>query len=503
MLAHNYCASRAEEAYRKIKRFAKKDSVKISDVARHYRKLCNKIIQFGGVQKTQSTSNRDSAQYGFTKMNSTVNGKFYSPNNRLSKKTSLHGIVKVLTNNFRLTNDKDQIEEDEENEKEKSENMLDQVKRKNKLNIYVGGFETYTSKNPADIEKVKIYEGKMCSTFFLNSHSKKKNYEKSTHGQIDVRKIIKKEGGIFIPNDVVKIKSKDLKEFKELNFNFKSAQFSSRKITDISALQTPQTVMSTINDSPLMPNKKSIKTTPDVREFNANVKDSQSSPKIIKSYNSKNPSYGDFKLIPIHQHGQGHHSIQYSNTENYFDKDKSIYSMKSKGKLNTPTAACRPQSSYNMYDTNINQISSRNEKQQQYKINGSKGNSVRLLSDQNGSNYMPLLSSPSYIVEKNKMNFSTNNYNPSLPIHTENVTNTTKSCTESYKIKTILNNKSFKIINEQTHSKFGNSNHLLNSPNVKSMKNNKTTNNKKGFSNKKEAIMQFFNFFNKNDMYYD
>jgi DNA gyrase/topoisomerase IV subunit A len=60
------------------------------------------------------------------------------------------------------------------------------------------------------------------------------------------------------------------------------------KITDISALQTPQTVTSTINDSPLMPNKKSIKTTPDVREFNANVKDSQSSPKIIKSYNSKN-----------------------------------------------------------------------------------------------------------------------------------------------------------------------------------------------------------------------
>jgi hypothetical protein len=504
MLAHNYCASRAREAYQKIKKLAKRDSVKISDVARHYRKLCNKVIQNGYTQKTTSATNRESTQFGFMRMQSSVNGKFcYSPNNRLSKKTSLPSIVKVLNNNFRMSNERDQKEDDEENEKEKSENLLDQIKRKNKLNIYVGGFETYTSKNPEDIEKVKIYEGKMCSTFFLNSHTKKKNYEKSTHGQIDVRKIIKKEGGIFIPNDVVKIKSKDFKEFKDLKeLNFNGSPTSRRKISDISSFHNPQTVMSTNNNSPLIYTKKSTKiSTP----FNDN------SHSVMKSYNSKKPSYGDFKLIPMQQIGQEQHIRQFSYTEYNIDKDKekNIYSPKSKSnRSNLPTSPgnCRPESSYNYSHPNLYRSSSRNKMQtlNEEKATTGTGNSDNIFTNQiNYNNYIPVLSSPSHRDEKNKLNFSTSNYNYSMPLNTVNVNNTTKSSNDKIMMKSILKNKSFKINNEETHGKFGNPNNLTKSANVKSMKHYKTAKVKKSCNNKKEAIMQYFNFFNKKDMYYD
>ena len=39
------------------------------------------------------------------------------------------------------------IDEDEEENKIKIETHLDSIKKKNKLNIYVGEFETYTAKN--------------------------------------------------------------------------------------------------------------------------------------------------------------------------------------------------------------------------------------------------------------------------------------------------------------------------------------------------------------------
>lgn len=99
--------------------------------------------------------------------------------------------------------------DEEENEKEKKQTLLDTIRKRNKLNIYVGEYDTYNTKNPANIEKIKIYEGKLCASYFLNQNLMKKNYEVVNREKVDVKKIIQKNGGIFIPNDMSKTRQKE------------------------------------------------------------------------------------------------------------------------------------------------------------------------------------------------------------------------------------------------------------------------------------------------------
>jgi hypothetical protein len=78
--------------------------------------------------------------------------------------------------------------------------LMEKIKKKNKLNIYIGGYDTYANKNPVNIEKFRIFEGNMCSSYFIKENYQSKKFEGDRH-KFDIRRIVNKQAGIFIPND--------------------------------------------------------------------------------------------------------------------------------------------------------------------------------------------------------------------------------------------------------------------------------------------------------------
>lgn len=132
-------------------------------------------------------------------------------------------------------------ESKEEDENEENNNHLEKIKKTNKINIYVGEYDTYANKSPSNVEKVRIFNGKLCSTYLLSINHKKQKYELNKGPQVDVKKLIKRDGGIFIPNDYKGMQNKILKGYKSTDdLNQKSPR------TTRSKLSVPKKMKSTL-----------------------------------------------------------------------------------------------------------------------------------------------------------------------------------------------------------------------------------------------------------------
>lgn len=99
----------------------------------------------------------------------------------------------------------------QENNKRKLLKILEnQVRKKNKISVYVSDYETLVNRQNEPCEEMKIYDGILLSTKFLKYNPHLLNHERRTLSNVNDLLNLKKDKSIFVPNNDKLIKQKKI-----------------------------------------------------------------------------------------------------------------------------------------------------------------------------------------------------------------------------------------------------------------------------------------------------
>lgn len=266
IFVQKYMEYKSRDVFFKLKSLSKRHHLNFKDMIKSYIKLINKF-QLNNTNKILLMTSKNS--------NNLLKPEKFK-NIKLERKGHSNyslGLINLIES------------EEEESAKKRFETHLDVIKKNNKVNIYVGEFETL-SKAQFGIEKIKIYEGKMCSSFFVNKNQTKSS-ESTFRG--DLRKAIKKDGGIFIPTNVSKAKQ---------------MEYVMNKFTDVSHRDITLSNTSRIFNKRLKFNSCHFGDKNNLTSINLNPSPKTPSNKIFKFENDKTKVATNFSLKSSYEHSK-------------------------------------------------------------------------------------------------------------------------------------------------------------------------------------------------------